>query len=267
MTDPAPESPPSLPPPFDRVGDRPFSFYPPIVNIRHNEWIVKEATWSEVLVANAKSTESIWIPRSFIGDLSRVDEPVMIVGLKRELEFKAGAVWPHAKRVLEMPRGGIAPPPASGDPAPQPTGFGSSSGSAAPNESRIGRLILVTLLLGIGLCALVISYYRGLNSAESATYEGIMQTSLGLSGRDDIHAVKRKLGEPGNDRWVAQEEGVLQFRLLDYPARQIKVVLMGRERDQATYIGAIDRQGRVVDSVDLPGGANTAATVRQAAKR
>jgi hypothetical protein len=266
MPDPAASTPPALPPPFDSVGERPFSFYPPIVNIDHNEWLVKEATWSEVLVVNAKSQDSLWLPRQYVGDLSRVDEPVMIVGLKRELEYKAGGVWPHVKRVIEMPRGMSSVPPSTTTPTAAPAGVSAMRGAASPNESNIGRLILVSLLVGVALCAVIVAYYRGQNSAESATFKGVMQTSLGLSAHDDYHAVVRKFGAAGSDRWKG-DEGDLNIRILGYPARGFSVILMGRERDAARYIGAVDNQGQVIDSVQMPGGVNTAAIVKQAVKK
>jgi len=267
MSEPAAASQP-LPPPFDQVGERRFSFYPPILNIDHNEWTVREATWSEVLVVNAKSEAAIWVPRQYVGELSRVDEPVMIVGLKRELEFKAGGVWPHVKRVVEMPRGMSTVPPSSAAPAASelPKGVSAVHGVSSPNESNIGRLILLSLALGIGLCALVVAYYRGQNSVDSATYKGVMQTSLGLSAQDNFHDVVRKLGPAAKDGWKA-DEGELNFRILEYPSRGLSVILMGRERDSVRYIGAADLEGRVIDSVDMPGGANTAAAVRQAARK
>src|SRR5258708_8883482 len=93
-----------IPPPFDHLGQRPFSFYPPILNVDHNEWLFRQATWSEILVANTKSGEEIWISRRFVGDISRIDEPVMILGLTKELEYKMGQVLPALRRVIEIPR-------------------------------------------------------------------------------------------------------------------------------------------------------------------
>ncbi len=61
------------------MGDRPFSFYPPVVGVEHNEWLYKQATWSEILVTNTKTNMEVWVPRRFLGELSKVDEPVMIV--------------------------------------------------------------------------------------------------------------------------------------------------------------------------------------------
>jgi len=42
-------------PELDGLGGRAFSFYPPILNIENNEWELREATWSEILVHNTKS--------------------------------------------------------------------------------------------------------------------------------------------------------------------------------------------------------------------
>src|SRR5437588_824975 len=39
-----------IPPPLEHLGARPFSLYPAILNIEHNEWLFRKATWSEILV-------------------------------------------------------------------------------------------------------------------------------------------------------------------------------------------------------------------------
>ena len=90
---------PPIPPSLEHLATRPFSFYPPIVNVEHNEWLFRKATWSEILVVNCKSGAEVWISRRFVGEVSRIDDPVLIVGLNRELEYKGG--------------GGLAPPAAS----------------------------------------------------------------------------------------------------------------------------------------------------------
>ena len=82
---------PPIPPLLDHLATRPFSFYPPIVSIERNEWLYRKSTWSEILVVNCKSAQEVWIPRRFVGEVSRVDDPVLIVGLTKELEYKAGA--------------------------------------------------------------------------------------------------------------------------------------------------------------------------------
>ena len=73
---------------FETFQGRAFSFYPAIRNVEYNEWVYKRETWSEILVSNSKTGEEVWIPRHFVGRISTADEPVLIVGLKRELELK-----------------------------------------------------------------------------------------------------------------------------------------------------------------------------------
>jgi len=94
---------PPIPPGLGPLASRPFSFYPPIRGVEHNEWVFCKATWSELVVVNRKSGEEISIPRRMVGEVSIVDEPVMIVGLLRELEYREGAVWPGQRRLIQMP--------------------------------------------------------------------------------------------------------------------------------------------------------------------
>ncbi len=90
--------------PLDQLGQRPFSFYPPIVGVEHNEWRLRRVTWTEVHVVNTKSGAEMWVPRHLVGEVSLIEEPVRLVGLVKELEYREGAVLPHKRRVLEMPR-------------------------------------------------------------------------------------------------------------------------------------------------------------------
>ena len=254
---------PTLPPPFDETGDRPFSFYPPILGVEHNEWRAQQATWSEILVANTKSDHSLWVPRRYIGDLSRVDEPVMIVGLKKELEHKAGSVWPHERRVLSMPPLSTVPHTVQPEPAAMPGPVNLRMASTA--ESRIGRMILICLLVAVGGLALAVAFYRGRTSGEQVEFRSVLQSDLGLSHQDDYFAVVRKLGPPQQDRWRS-DQGELQFRGLTYSERQLTIILMGSDRKNSRYIGSVNRDGLVVHSVDMPGGANTAAIIRRLPK-
>jgi hypothetical protein len=74
------------------------------VGVKHNEWMLRRATWTEILVVNTKTSEELWIARTFLGDVSPVEAPVRIVGLLKELEYKEGLVLPHRRGVIEMPR-------------------------------------------------------------------------------------------------------------------------------------------------------------------
>jgi hypothetical protein len=244
------------------MGDRPFSFYPPVVGVEHNEWIFKQATWSEILVTNTKTGMEVWVPRRFLGELSKVDEPVMIVGLKRELEYRAGSLWPHERRVIEMPKAvnDYARPPVEETPAP-PTRMQEMRASEGA-ESRIGKLILIAMAAMLVVTLGVLRYYRSKTDPANVEFVGIEQKSLNLKATDDYHAVIRLLGQPKEDRW-RESAGEMQYRLLVYPELGINVVLMGLERDQARYIGALDKDWKPVHSVDLPGHGNTRPMLRK----
>jgi len=85
------------------MGNRSFSFYPAIRNIQHNEWQFRRAHPDEIQVMNTKSLQELWIPRGFLSGVSSIEEPVVIVGLLKELEYREGIVVPHVRRVIQMP--------------------------------------------------------------------------------------------------------------------------------------------------------------------
>ncbi len=248
---------PPIPPPLEQFGQRPFSFYPPILNIEHNEWVFEKSTWSEILVRNSKTAMELWVPRRYLGELSSIDEPVMIVGLLKELEYKGGFVAPHARRVISMPRA-AAPVPDSDQESPAPQESASPLRMESQAEGRIGRLIVGALVFGVLACFVVISVFRG-RVGDRIHYETIIQSSLGLSGADDYFAVARKLGPPVSETWMS-EEGALQYRALHY--RDLTVVLMGTERNKERYIGAMNKEWKPVDTVQLPDGRNTGSMLR-----
>ncbi len=254
---------PPLPPSIEMLGHRPFSFYPPILNVQHNEWRFLKATWSEILVSNTKSGDELWLSHRYVGELSRVDEPVMILGLKKELEYTGGQVLPHVRRVIEMPRSiGIYPAadPASAQQAPV-VGIRLEAGA----ESRVGRLILTAMVIGVLMCVAIIGSFRIGRDGSNVAFSPILQSDLSLAWTDEVVDVVRKLGPPAEDRWKNQE-GAMQYRVLRYPERGISVILMGEDRPKARYIGSFDKDWKPVHSVLLPGGKNTSSTLRSLAR-
>lgn len=240
---------PPIPPPLAQLGRRPFSFYPAMLNAGHNEWIYRSATWSDVLVRNTKTNEEISVPRRYVGEISRVDAPVMIVGLLAELEYRAGVVWPVERRVIEMPR-------AVND-APRPR-LTQSPPSRAPvvgirleseRTSRVGKVVVGGVALGVAGCVLAISLSRGGVLATHAFYTPMLQVDLPLTPEDDYAAVVRAMGQPAAERWHAANQE--QYELLAYPKRKLYVILMGRDRTDARYIGAMDWNWRPAHAVDL----------------
>ncbi len=246
-----------LPPMMELLARRPFSFYPAVRNIEHNEWRLRRATWSEIQVANTKTDLELWVPRQYVGELSSVDQPVMILGLLRELEYKAGTVWPHERRVLAMPSAGADRAPGAESP-----GASSFAGSSTdPTERRIQRLIITGITGVLAALVLVVLIMRVGPLRSRVVFTAKDEAFLDLARHDDYHAVVRKLGSPAQDRWRS-EQGELQYRLLWYPQRAYFVVLMGPDRDNAHYIGALDANWHVVHHVELAGGGSTASLLR-----
>jgi hypothetical protein len=256
---------PPIPPPLAQLGGRPFSFYPAILNAGHNEWIYRSATWSEVLVRNTKTNEEVSVPRRYVGEISRVDAPVMIVGLLVEMEYRSGALWPAERRVIEMPRAvNDSPRPRL---ARQPTGEAVVVGIRLENDSnsRVGKLVLGGVALGVAGCVLAISLFRGGVIATRAFYAPLTRANLPLTADDDRASVLRALGDPSADRWRTSE-AQSQYELLAYPQRGVYIILMGRDRDHARYIGAMDWNWRPAHAVDLAGQGSSYGLLRRLPK-
>src|SRR5579885_1566736 len=201
---------PPIPPSLEHLATRPFSFYPPIVNIEHNEWVFQKATWSEIQVLNCRTNMELWIPRRFIGEISRVDEPVLIVGLNRELELKGGTVWPHQKRVIQMPRASGAAvraaeeAPERAEPAPV------LDIRLEPADKRIFKLIGGAVVFAVLLYVFAVSLHRvGDFRQREVVFTAKDQQFLDLSARDDYVSVVQKLGPPAKSR--QHEVGTIQY--------------------------------------------------------
>jgi hypothetical protein len=247
---------PPIPPQLDHLITRPFSFYPPIIGIEHNEWLYKKASWSEILVVNCKNAEELWISRRYIGEVSRVDDPVLIVGLNRELEYKRGMVVPFERRVIEMPVavGGNRAKASVGErPAP---GLIVGIRMASAQDKRIFKLIGAAVTVAILLYVLAVSMSR-----QRVVFTTKDQTYMGLTGRDDRTEVIVKLGEPATDHW-SSEDAALQFEALDYPDRKLTVILMGGDRNSVQYVGTMDKDWKPVHSVRLRSGVTTDSLLR-----
>ena len=255
---------PPIPPPLAQLGSRPFSFYPAILNAGHNEWVYRSATWSDVLVRNSKTHEEVSVPRRYLGEISRVDAPVMIVGLLAELEYRAGVVWPVERRVIEMPR-------AVND-APRPRAARSPSVRApvvgikleSDRTSRVGKMAVGGVALGVAGCVLAISLFRGGAIATRAFYTPSVQETLPFSSQDDRLAIVRVWGDPAVDRWNSGAE--TRFELLAYPHRGLYVILMAQGGAPARYVGAMDWNWRPAHAVDLAGYGSSYGLLRRLPK-
>jgi len=251
---------PPIPPSLEHLVTRPFSFYPPIIGVEHNEWLFRKATWSEFLVVNCKSGSEVWIPRRFMGEVSRIEDPVLIVGLTRELEYKVGAVWPYQRRVIEMPVAVGGMPAAS---APERAAPAPVVGIRLESNDR-GILKLMGVALGLAAVITVVavkwSRFEPRPRAFEFTAKDEMFRSLGHA--DDYLSVVQKLGgAPALDRWKLDSTD-LQFRALSYPERKYTVILMGADRNTALYIGTMDDNWKPIASVPLRSGGDTSSMLR-----
>jgi hypothetical protein len=241
-----------LPAPLQQLGGRRFSFYPPIRNVDHNEWIYRRSTWTEVVVVNTRSGDECIIPRAFIGDVSFVDDPVVIVGLRRQLEWRENAIRTWRSPVIELPlavnqHGAVIPHPDHLAPVVSIRLEGRA-------ESRAGRKMSVGLVLGAVGCLLAANIGRSyLHSS--------LPTSWQTGAADDYAAIVRKIGNPASEHAVHTADGHL-YRLLRYPARKSVVVLSVDSDSGAHYIGALGLDGRVLNAVTLPDGSNAAPLLR-----
>jgi len=237
-----------IPTPLDQLGQRPFSFYPPIIGIEHNEWRFLRSTWSEVQVLNVKTGAELWVPRRFLGAVSSVDDPVMIVSLSKELEYKTGSLVPHKRRVIEMPRPAATPRLSAG--SAEPERHASVVGIRLDDsaESRSGRLLLGAIAAGILVCVAAVIVFRD-GQMGSRVRLGVLQSDLGLNAHDDYYSVVNKYGPPAEDRWQP-DTGPTKYRRLWYPQQSFNLILMGSDPNHAHYIGALDSHGQVIHSVD-----------------
>ena len=218
-------------------------------------------------MVNTQTGQEIWIPRQYFGAVSEGTDPVLVVGLTKELAFRAGTVWPVVKRVIEMPRvtdqqakQGTACTAQPSHPAPV-VGIKLENGT----ESRIWKLLGLAAVGTVVVSFLAISLFRGGAVAPHVSYSAIPQNNLWLTLEDDYDAVVRRLGSPSRDEWQSND-GALQFRSLWYPKEQVFVILMGQDRKKARYIGAMNPEWQVVHSVKLGRNADSRSLLRNLQK-
>lgn len=252
---------PPIPPQLEHLGNRKFSFYPPIINVERNEWTYHQATWSEILVTNVHTGQEVWVPRRFLGEVSRVEDPVLIVGLNKELEYSAGAVWPHRRRVIEMPVAVNDRPAPVPNPAPTKGPAPVIGIKLESTEARTGKMVVGVLTVGVVGCLALATVARQGSFRQRVVYTAHDQSYFELSRDDDYFAVVRKLGEPASDRWSSQT-GAVQYRVLRYPSRGYTVVLFGADRANLRYIGTVDAQCNPIHGVSYADGSTSEAMLR-----
>lgn len=143
---------PLVPSPLDYIGRRRFAFYPPIKNFEPNEWMLGTGSWTEVQIVNSRTGIEIWIPRQYIGAVSESSGVLLVVGLRKELEYRAGSLSPRVKRIIEMPRNPDIAPHLRPDSERRPSGPAPVVGIRIENR---GNSPMNKALLALGLAFLL----------------------------------------------------------------------------------------------------------------
>jgi hypothetical protein len=252
---------PHIPTPLDQLGHRRFSFYPAIVSIEHNEWLFRSSDWDEIQVMNTKTHEEVWIPRRFLGGVSSAEEPVVIVGLVKELEYREGAIVPLIRRVIEMPRA-VNDVPRPINAAPRLERLAPVVGIRIESEDHPSkrRGLLPKVALGLLVCVIGLAIFRdGPFSTRARFFTATPRIPLPFTADDDYLSIVSRIGRPASD-FVRNGPGG-EIHLLRYPDRGYALVLYGAHRDQAQYVGALGRGGRVIHSVTLADGTDSSAFI------
>src|SRR5579864_7477455 len=228
-----------------------FSFYPAIVGVQHNEWILRRATWTDILVANAKTSEEICIPRRFVGEVSSIEAPFRIVGLVKELEYREGMILPHRRSVIEMPRAVND----FGRSSLRPALYGRPAGVVAiraelHSESRFWRVLRGSIAAGILACLAVIFVVRDAHLGTRFGWTSPTPRLPNLNQQDDYSSVVKKLGSPTSDRWFQSAPGSGGYRRLWYSRKGVTLILTGASPDYARYAGTLNRDGEIIHSLD-----------------
>jgi len=163
---------PHIPTPLEQLGQRPFSFYPAIRNLQHNEWRFRRSHPDEIQVVNTKSLQELWIPRGFLSGVSSIEEPVVIVGLLKELEYREGIVVPHVRRVIQMPLAVNDVPRPWLNAPPEPGQLASVVGIRVESsaDSQKGRKLLGAVAAGILTCVVGMVIFRDATAGSRARF-------------------------------------------------------------------------------------------------
>jgi hypothetical protein len=170
--------------------------------------------------------------------VSLVGEPVVIVGLLKELEYKEGVVLPVVRRVIEMPRA-VNESPRPRIRAPRPEALAPVVGirleSGRPRTRMVLGAFAVGLLILIPLAVMVRDGFIGSRAS-------VTRIDLPFSSIDDYATIVARFGRPAQDR--TRKSGGAEFRSLTYPSRGFTLILK-----DGFYLGAVDSNGRLVHSV------------------
>ena len=238
---------PLMPPLLDHVGRRRFAFYPSILNAEPNEWMLTGSTWSDVRVMNVRGGYAISLPRQYVGAVSEADDPILIVGLTKELEYREGLVWPRVKRVIEMPLAANDHPRPFSRNAERPVGPAPVVGIRLERseESSTGRVLLAAGIGAVVLSVLAVGVFSDWISTGRIAARTAAQADTQFTAHDDYESIVRRLGLPTTDHSTYRPGGV-RLEALGYTRLGITVVLCSSGDESGRYLGTMDQSWHVL---------------------
>ena len=238
---------------LEGLGDRRFSFQPPMGNVAENQWILRREEWSEILVYNPAGAFEVWVPKAFLAGCSEDPAAGPVLNLAKEIFYQGGSVWPTPRRHIEMPPAPAAAPETAGTGAAAAAPLPESMGRAGGAESRMVKMVGIAIGASVAIVLLIFGWFQLANSRQSVTISARDQTYLALSRDDDYFAVIQLMGRPTDDRWQSATAGVT-LRAMAYPDRGFTIMLMGPTHDSAKYIGTVDDKWRPLHWIKLHSG-------------
>ena len=246
-----------FPAPLQPIAGRRFSFYPPIHNVDRNEWMYRRATWSECVVVNTATGEEFSVPRNFLGEIT-TGNGLTVVSLHRELESRGSTLCPVRCPVIELPVAVNDIPRAAS--APERLAPVINIRLEQRPEIRVSKRVGVALVLSAVACTICADIARQveLNRPDLIRWT---RPYLQLSADDDYYAAVHKLGSPRSENVAIGDAGRV-YRVLDFGSSRYRIVLMGKSRSDARYIGTLGPDGRIMDAVRTRGGGTSASLLR-----
>ena len=242
---------PQLPTPLEQLGRRPFSFYPAIAGIEHNEWMLLRSSWDEISVSNTRSKLEIAIPRRLLGGVSSIEEPFVIVGLAKDLEYREGIVVPRVQRVIEMPLARAAGdyPFRRFQPTMEPGYMAPVVGirTESPIENKNKKTWFGAVALGLAVCVLGLAILRESPMVSRARFFAATRPAPPFTTADDYLKIIGKWGHPASTRSrpaKTNQDITIELFFLNYPEQGYTLLLSGPEREHAMYLGSINQAGR-----------------------
>jgi hypothetical protein len=172
----------------------------------------------------------------------------MIVGLNRELEWRRGVIVPRERKVIEFPvEVALAVNDNASTQRPRQMAPVINIRLEPRPEMRTRKWMGVAAVLGAVALTIITDVARQSQSHPRWDLYRGYRSFLQLSPDDDYSSAVRKLGMPAGSQ-TAEVDGRV-VRSLNYPERRYSVVLLGSSSTNARYIGTVNMQGRILDSV------------------